>query len=325
MDVDHLPHLVCPACRGALELLAVATNAGRVIEGQLTCPECRRPYPIVGGIPRFVDASNYAASFGYQWLRHARTQYDSESGKAITERRFFSATGWPRRMEGQQILEVGSGSGRFTEQAAQTGAFVASVDYSRAVEANHASNGHLANVLIVQADIFALPFATGSFDKVFCFGVLQHTPDPERAFLALPAMLTVNGQLAIDVYYKSLATTILNLKYLVRWLVRGARADRLYAGVERWISWTWPLARIVARIPKLGPALLHRLIIPYYSLGLSDDQARIWATLDAFDMLSPRYDSPQRVADVQRWFERAGLRQVRVGRGSNGIVAAGQR
>ena len=73
-----------------------------------------------------------------------------------------------------------------TEQAALTGATVASLDYSYAVEANFASNGHRGNVLIVQADMFAMPFQPDEFDKVFCFGVLQHTPDPRAAFDALP-------------------------------------------------------------------------------------------------------------------------------------------
>jgi ubiquinone/menaquinone biosynthesis C-methylase UbiE len=37
-------------------------------------------------------------------------------------------------------------------------------------------------VLIVQADVFAMPFRAGTFDRIFCFGMLQHTPDP-RAHL----------------------------------------------------------------------------------------------------------------------------------------------
>jgi len=30
---------------------------------------------------------------------------------------------------------------------------------------------------LFQASIYELPFAPRQFDKVFCFGVLQHTPD----------------------------------------------------------------------------------------------------------------------------------------------------
>src|SRR5437763_11214620 len=107
----------------------------------------------------------------------------------LSEKRFFEETGWSRDLAGEIILEVGSRSGRFTEQAASTGAIVVSMDYSYAVEANYASNGRRENVLIVQADIYAMPFHSWYFDKVFCFGVLQHTPDVRQAFLALPPML----------------------------------------------------------------------------------------------------------------------------------------
>jgi len=93
----------------------------------------------------------------------------SYSGIPASEQRFFSQTGWPRDMRGELILEVGSGSGRFTEQAAKTGATVVSLDYSYAVDANHASNGARDNVLIVQADVFAMPFRPQTFDRLFCF------------------------------------------------------------------------------------------------------------------------------------------------------------
>jgi len=125
---------------------------------------------------------------GAQTTKHARTQYDSYSGIPASEQRFFGQTGWPRDMKGEVILEIGGGSGRFTEQAARTGATVVSLDYSYAVDANFASNGSRDNVLIVQADVFAMPFPSQSFDRAFCFGMLQHTPSPSRAFAALPAM-----------------------------------------------------------------------------------------------------------------------------------------
>jgi ubiquinone/menaquinone biosynthesis C-methylase UbiE len=60
------------------------------------------------------------------------------------------------------------------------------MDYSYAVDANYAFNGGKNNVFIVQAEVYKMPFRENFFDKLFCFGVLQHTPDPEKAFLLLP-------------------------------------------------------------------------------------------------------------------------------------------
>src|SRR6185437_13115762 len=167
MRLEHLPLLVCPACRGELRFAdgAASDNCGEVIDGSLFCGCCGGQYPVIGGVPRFVPRENYASGFGLEWTRHARTQYDSYSGISASEQRFFGQTCWPKDLTGELILEVGSGSGRFTEQAAHTGATVVSLDYSYAVDANYASNGARDNVLIVQADVFAMPFRAGQFDR----------------------------------------------------------------------------------------------------------------------------------------------------------------
>jgi len=195
MYLKHLPLLVCPSC---YESLSADPETTTITEGRLSCLSCRQEYPVIGGVPRFVPRENYASGFGLEWTKHARTQYDSYSGIPASEQRFFSQTGWPRDMHGELILEVGSGSGRFTEQAAKTGATVVSLDYSYAVDANYASNGARDNVLIVQADVFAMPFRPQTFDRLFCFGMLQHTPSPSRAFAALPKLLPSCAEKALS-------------------------------------------------------------------------------------------------------------------------------
>src|SRR5262245_44423388 len=205
MNEDHVRFLVCPTCQTRLTVAERGSVEERcIVEGSLACGSCSATFPIVAGVPRFVGSDNYAESFGLEWSIHSRTQYDSYSGSNVSEQRFFSETRWGRNLHGQTILEVGSGSGRFTEQALSTGALVVSFDYSRSVDANYASNGRSPNVLIVQASVFQMPFTRGSFDKVFCFGVLQHTPDVKSAFLALPQMLKTGGELVIDVYRTSI-------------------------------------------------------------------------------------------------------------------------
>ena len=80
---------------------------------------------------------------------HARTQYDGDRGLCVSEQRFFSKTRWPRDLKGELIRVVGSGSGRFIDEAAYTYVMVVLLDYSYAVEANDATNGARPNVLIV--------------------------------------------------------------------------------------------------------------------------------------------------------------------------------
>lgn len=162
-----------PGMQSDLTLLKMERGEhNRIKSGILRCSGCEMDYQITNYIPRFVASDNYASNFGWEWTKHARTQYDSYSGKNVSETRFFAETKWGRDLKDQLILEVGSGSGRFTEQAALTGAVVISMDYSYAVDANYAFNGGKNNVFIVQADVYKMPFRENFFDKLFCFGVL---------------------------------------------------------------------------------------------------------------------------------------------------------
>src|ERR1700726_2503751 len=114
------------------------------------------------------------------------------------------------------MLEAGTGSERFTEQAANTGATVMSLDYSYALDANYPSNGARRNVLIVQADVFATPLRSSTFERLFGPGMLQLIPSPLRAFRALPRMLKSGGSLCADIYKVSPTRTVLQTKYWVR-------------------------------------------------------------------------------------------------------------
>jgi SAM-dependent methyltransferase len=305
-------------------VLETHTQTGAIVEtGVLHCSRCANAYHIVRSIPRFVPEDNYASGFGFQWGKHARTQYDSYSGIHVSEKRFFGETKWPRNLADQTILEVGCGAGRFTEQAASTEAFVVSFDYSTAVEANYQLNGHRANVLIVQADIYHMPFPRAFFDRLFCFGVLQHTPDVCRAFFALPPMLKPGGVLAMDVYKQTFERR-LHTKYYIRPFTRTLDPVALYWLVKKWVDFMWPVCQLIRKIPRYGPSINIRLLVADQSrLGLQGEALKEWAYLDTFDMLSPRYDSPQRLATVRHWFGEAGLVDYEVHYGYNGIEGRG--
>src|SRR5512147_2607414 len=203
---------VCPRCGGFFSLRSENTSG----DGTLECGQGHR-FPVAGGLPRFVESDGYAASFGFQWQAHARDQLDSATGAPVSRNRLFRGTRWPERMEGERILEAGCGSGRFTEVLLGTGARVVSFDYSAAAEVAHRAFSSRGAV-VCQASIYEMPYPPASFDRVFCFGVLQHCPDVHRAFTSLVAMVKPGGHLAVDVYDRR--RMWLNARYRVRWLTR---------------------------------------------------------------------------------------------------------
>jgi SAM-dependent methyltransferase len=314
MNPDKLHLLRCPACGGELELTRVERQSGNVIaEGMLGCSKCNTNYPIVRYIPRFVARDNYARSFGVEWAIHARTQYDSQTGSSISEDRFYEQTGWPRQLDGQIVLEVGCGGGRFTEHAGETGATVVSLDLSNAVEANHKFNGHRDNLLIVQADVYAMPVMPGSFDRVFCFGMLQHTPDPRKAFNELVRFLKTGGSLAVDVYPNKWYYYFAPKKWL-RMITKHIPPEKLYPVCRGWVNLMWPVVRQIRKLP--GGRMFNRAVLvvaDYHGIyDVPDETLKEFAILDTFDCLSPYYEKRQRTENVRDWFEKAGSSQIEV-------------
>lgn len=316
MTDEQVRLLRCLRCRdGALR---IENGAGR-----LTCTSCAAQYPIVNGVARFVQREHYAGSFGLQWNVHRKTQLDSYTGLPLSRNRLFQVSGWPEDLQGQTILEAGSGAGRFTEVLVSTGAQVLSFDLSTAVDANYANNGGKPNLFIFQADMSDIPVRPLSVDKVICLGVLQHTPDPAAAFQRLTMHVRPGGELVVDVYAARLRSLV-SWKYALRPLTKRADKQRLHRIIAMVTPPLVPLSAWLYRIAgRAGSRLLP--IVQYDHLGLSAALNREWAVLDTFDMYAPAHDHPQRLNTVRRWYEEAGFVDVTVAFGPNGVIARGRR
>ncbi len=265
-------------------------------------------------MPRFVPESNYADNFGMQWNTFRKTQLDSHSGHPVSADRFWKATGWKSEdLAGKWVLDVGCGAGRFAEIALGAGARVVALDYSGAVDACQANLGHFRDVHVVQGDIYALPFQSGVFAFVYSLGVLQHTPDVGKAFLALPRMLAVGGRICVDFYQKSWKSSLLP-KYWLRPLTKRMSKTRLFSVLQDLVPKLLPVSVLLGKIPVLG-GRLKRLVPVANHVGvlpLDERQQVEWSLLDTFDWFSPEYDNPQTPATVERWLEEAGMERIEV-------------
>ena len=86
MRLTLLEVLGCPRCHGELDGTATEADGDDIRAGLLRCARCDRSYPIRAGIPRFVEADGYAASFGYQWHRFRSEQLDSRNGTSLSRK-----------------------------------------------------------------------------------------------------------------------------------------------------------------------------------------------------------------------------------------------
>jgi SAM-dependent methyltransferase len=270
------------------------------------CSSCKKIFPRVRGVIRFVDEQAYTGSFGFQWNKHDKTQLDSQADRR-SELDFIAKTGLhPQDLAGKLVLDVGCGMGRYAEVVTRWGAWVVGIDLSEAVEAAQ-RNMTDRNALILQADVFSLPFAPESFDYIYSLGVLHHTPDCEQAVKKLPSLLKPGGEMAI-------------------WL---------YSAYDRWYFCSDIYRKATRRLP---PKLLHSLcygVLPLYWVhqGLRkiplfgrpasailrylipmsfnrDSRVRV---LDTFDWYSPWYQSKHTYEEVFRWLESFGMKDLHVG------------
>ncbi len=281
--------LACPTCNASL------TRHGET----LACSSGSHEFPIVRGIPRFVESDKYVGSFSFEWNTHKTTQLDTFRQDGSSEDIFSKKTGFkPEDLRGKLVLDAGIGAGRFTDIMARWGANVIGIDLSYAVEAAQENFRSRENVLVAQADIAHLPFKPETFDAIVSIGVLHHTPDTKKYFQALVPYVRPGGTIAIWVYPAE--GDFVTRK---QWIPFTSRIpDRMF---YEWCRWFVPFAH---RRPN---SLLVRCIgrvFPFsrQGLGLEND------ILDTFDGYSPRFHGIHTPEEVAAWFDEAGLVDVRI-------------
>jgi SAM-dependent methyltransferase len=277
-----------------------------------------------GGVIRFREDSGYNDSFALQWTKFQLNQYDAINGTTIYHDRYVRETGWPTKcLNGELMLEAGCGAGAFTCHLAKTGADLVSFDYSAAVDVSAEHNGD-GRIVFAQADILDMPFAEGVFDRVFCHGVLQHTPNPELAFKELHKRVRPGGRLSVDIYHRDGKIRPWKSKYIWRPITTRMDQKKLMAFLEWFIPKWLPFDTVIKRIPHLANYL--GAIIPcwnYHFTNLPKDQLVQWAIMDTFDALSSAFDKPATMAELKRWFGDCGYLDFEVREGGTGLVGNG--
>lgn len=104
-----------------------------------------------------------------------------------------------------RCLDAGCGTGMTTTALADRCATIVAVDYSLE-SLKVLKNKGLANVLVVQADLRALPFAQAVFDACVCGNTLQHlkpTGPQQHAVEELSRVARSGGAVSISVHHYS--------------------------------------------------------------------------------------------------------------------------
>ena len=314
---DEMQSALSADLQAILRCLSCGSMLDNDNAGGYSCPACKRAYPKVNGIARFVDAQHYAASFGFQWHQYQKTQLDHDEIRESDENFRWKTALRPEELKGKLVLDVGCGMGRFAEVATSWGARVVGIDLSAAAEVA-AKNLADRDFVAMQADVFALPFAPESFDIIYSVGVLHHTPDCEAAVKTLAKYLKPSGILAVWLY--SGYNKWYRFSDFWRRYTHKMKPENLHRILRVAVPFFYNLQQGLGHVPLIGrPAagLVHH-IFPVNRQ--TDPEARM---LDTFDWYSPKYQSKHTYEQVFKWYGDMGMEDMRVG--ENSIAVRGRK
>ncbi len=132
---------------------------------------------------------------------------------AIDRDRYGAYAPWlPRAAEfdrhtGESLLEIGCGMGTDLASFARGGARTVAVDLTtrHLSIARQRLRGQGTPVRLVRSDGEVLPFADNTFDVVYSFGVLHHTPGTQTAIDEAHRVLKPGGHAIIAMYHRDSA------------------------------------------------------------------------------------------------------------------------
>lgn len=169
---------------------------------------------------------------------------------------------------GKKILDCGCGTGEFTCWYAAQGNAMTAIDLSgpsiERAKAYAEQNGLADRIDFRKMSVLEMDLPENSFDIVYSYGVLHHTPDPQRGFANMVRACKPGGIVIVSVY-SLYSRFILRMKQK---LINAIAGD----DVEKRMKWGKRLFPLTARKLKLrahdaSDAILYdQFAIPHESL-----------------------------------------------------------
>ena len=152
--------------------------------------------------------------------------------------RFIPSVARFESFAGKRVLEIGCGVGTDGTRFARGGASYTGTDLTEAAIAlareNFALRGLQGSFMTANAE--ALPFDDSSYDHVYCFGVIHHTPQPDAIVREIRRVLVPGGTVTVMLYNRSSINyyvEIMGVRKIGRLLLRPAWAPKLLSAAFR--------------------------------------------------------------------------------------------
>jgi len=298
---------VCPRCGATFASTATAPGANSDT-GAVVCDR-GHAFPAERGYVDFsqgLGADSTTArtfeSFGYEW----NTFDDVREEDAQFAQVYFRDLDL-ESLGGKIGLDAGCGKGRYTRFLAPHLDALIALDGSSAVEAAARNLASFPNVVVVKADLRAVPVAPGSVDVVVCLGVLHHLEVPRQGFGSLVRLLGPGGRILVYLYSRPPGLGARRLALSAAAALR-ALTVRMPHRVLRALS--APIAALLyVGVVRLGAFGQRAGIARLAGLPMAGYRGKPLRSLvlDTFDRLSAPVEHRYLWEELAPWFDEEGL------------------
>ncbi|HMK05280.1 MAG TPA: class I SAM-dependent methyltransferase [Ferruginibacter sp.] len=205
-----------------------------------------------------IDA-DVVRDFGEEWKKFS--VHNDESVKEL-RKEYFDIIDETIVNKNTYMIDIGCGSGRWTDYFVDKAGFIEAIDPSDAIFVADRMLGAKTNVRITKASVDTIPWDDETFDFGMSIGVLHHIPDTKQALISCVKKIKKGGYFYVYLYYRFdnrgfLFKTAFYLSHLLRLVI-----SRMPSGLKKFtcdvlaILVYWPLSRIAGLLHKMK---LHKL------------------------------------------------------------------
>lgn len=292
MNHKLLSILICPLC----------SSKFKYAKKGLVCSN-KHQFPIVEDVPNLIpqmqDYKRTEISFSKEW---GILKNDTPPNMENVRKFFLNDFNINKKqIKNKFILEAGCGRGYLemavSEMLGKKGVIVG-LDMSTSILLANKKKYKLTKnheaAQYVRGNIDKPPFKKKSFDMIYSFGVLHHTPDTYNAFKSLLPLLKDNGKFFLGLYRKDRRedTRTVSMIYNSRDLVNRLPLPMIYS-VCFILA---PLAKVYAFFNTMTGRR------PAFNKTIKEFR---WSLFDHF---SPQYAHRHTIEEVNGWFKELGFK-----------------